>query len=271
MPLRFKDKVVLITGGGSGIGKVSAHLFAAEGAQVVIADWNEAEGQRAAKELNEQYAFVKGLSTEATKSQAQAIAIAIQTDVSDEHAVKELMDKTLQAFGQLDVLFNNAAVILPKPLEEIDEQSFDHVLAVNVKGVYLTIKHAIPLLRQSKGSIVNMASLNGLVGQRQNPIYAASKGAVIAMTKSLALDFAADGVRVNCVCPAGVMTPLLEEWTRQQSDPAEAVQALNAMHPLGRPATSEEVAQSVLYLASQQAAFITGVALPVEGGASLGY
>nr|WP_223285474.1 SDR family NAD(P)-dependent oxidoreductase [Paenibacillus sp. PL91] len=265
--MSFKDKVVLITGGGSGIGRVSAQLFAAEGAHVVIADWNEAEGQRAAGELNEQYAIVKGLSTKA----AQARAIAIQTDVSKENAVKELMDKTRQAFGQLDVLFNNAAVILPKPLEEIDEQSFDHVLAVNVKGAYLTIKHAIPLLRQSKGSIVNMASLNGLVGQRQNPIYAASKGAVIAMTKSLALDFAADGVRVNCVCPAGVLTPLLEAWTRQQPDPAAAMQALNAMHPLGRPATSEEVAQAVLFLASQQAAFITGVALPVEGGASLGY
>ncbi|WP_053377600.1 SDR family oxidoreductase [Paenibacillus sp. FJAT-27812] len=267
MPLRFKDKVVLITGGGSGIGEVSAKLFAGEGAHVVIADWNEAEGQRVARELNEHYANVKGL----TQTGAQAIAVAIQTDVSQQNAVEKLIAQTLQAFGQLDVLFNNAAVILPKPLEEIEEQAFDHVLAVNVKGVYLTIKHAVPHLRRTKGSIVNMASLNGLVGQRHNPVYAASKGAVIAMTKSLALDFAADGVRVNCVCPAGVMTPLLEEWTRQQPDPAETIQALNAMHPLGRPATSEEIAQTVLYLASQQAAFITGVALPVEGGASLGY
>jgi len=261
--LRFKDKVVLITGGGSGIGEESARLFAAEGAHVVIADWNGPEGQRVADEINKQQGVLKGLPT--------VRALAIQTDVSKENAVEALINGTVQAFGKLDVLYNNAAVILPKPLEEIDEQAFDHVLAVNVKGVYLMIKHAIPLLRKTKGTIVNMASLNGLIGQRQNPIYAASKGAVIALTKSVALDFAADGVRVNCVCPAGVMTPLLEEWTRQQPDQAAAMQALNAMHPLGRSATSEEIAQSVLYLASQQAAFITGVALPVEGGASLGY
>lgn len=259
--MRFSDKVVLITGGGSGIGEVSARLFAAEGARVVIADWNGAEGQRVADELCEQYKVVKGLPK----------AAAVQTDVSQEKAVTALIDNTLQTFGRLDVLFNNAAVILPKPLEEIDEQSFDHLLAVNVKGVYLMIKHAVPLLRLAKGAIVNMASLNGLVGQRQNPVYAASKGAVIAMTKALALDFAAAGVRVNCVCPAGVMTPLLEEWTRRQADPEAAVQSLGAMHPLGRPAAPEEVAQAVLYLASEQAAFITGVALPVEGGASLGY
>ncbi|WP_063847526.1 SDR family NAD(P)-dependent oxidoreductase [Bacillus sp. FJAT-28004] len=261
--MRFKDKVVLITGGGSGIGEESARLFAAEGAYVVVADWDGPEGQRVADEINEQQGVLKGFP--------KVRAIAIQTDVSCAIAVEALMAETLQAFGQLDVLYNNAAVILPKPIEEIDEQAFDHVLAVNVKGVYLMIKHAIPLLRQTKGTIVNMASLNGLIGQRQNPIYAASKGAIIALTKSLALDFAADGVRVNCVCPAGVMTPLLEEWTRQQPDQAATILALNAMHPLGRPATSEEVAQSVLYLASQQAAFITGVALPVEGGASLGY
>lgn len=259
--MRFKDKVVLITGGGSGIGEVSARLFAAEGARVVIADWNQAEGQRAADELIKNDAFMKGLPN----------AIAIQADVSREEAVAELIAKTITSFGQLDVLFNNAAVICPKPLEEIDERSFDQLFAVNVKGVYLMIKHAIPHLRQAKGAIVNMASLNGLVGQKQNPIYSASKGAVIAMTKSLALDFAVDGIRVNCVCPAGVMTPLLEQWTREQANPAEAVQSLQAMHPLGRPASPEEVAHAVLYLASEQAAFITGIALPVEGGASLGY
>jgi NAD(P)-dependent dehydrogenase (short-subunit alcohol dehydrogenase family) len=259
--LRFRDQVVLITGGGSGIGEVSAGLFAAEGARVVIADWNEGEGQRVAEELNEKYAKMKGFS----------VAIAFQADVSQEKAVASLIKQTQQAFGRLDVLFNNAAVILPKPLEEIDEQAFDRLFAVNVKGVYLMIKHAIPLLRETRGAIVNMASLNGLIGQRHNPVYSASKGAVIAMTKALALDYAAEGVRVNCVCPAGVKTPLLESWTLEQEDPAATVKALNAMHPLGRPATSEEVAQAVMYLASKQASFITGVALPVEGGASLGY
>ncbi len=261
MPLQFHEQVVLVTGGGSGIGEVSARLFAAEGARVVIADWNEGEGQRVAQDINDHYSIVKGLPT----------AAAFQTDVSQEKSVASLMEQTQRVFGRLDVLFNNAAVIHPKPLEEIEEQAFDRLFAVNVKGVYLMIKHAMPLLRQTRGAIVNMASLNGLVGQRHNPVYSASKGAVIAMTKALALDYAPEGIRVNCVCPAGVSTPLLESWTQQQEDPAATLQALNAMHPLGRPATSGEVAQAVLYLASKQASFITGIALPVEGGASLGY
>jgi NAD(P)-dependent dehydrogenase (short-subunit alcohol dehydrogenase family) len=169
------------------------------------------------------------------------------------------------------VLVNNAAVICPKPIEEIDGQAFDRLYEVNVKGVFLMTKHASLHLRSVKGVIVNMASLNGLVGQRNNPVYAASKGAVIALTKSMALDFAPSGVRVNCVCPAGVMTPLLAQWAQQQIDPAAAQRALSEMHPLGRPASAEEIGQAVLFLASEQASFMTGVALPVEGGASLGY
>ncbi|OPA74023.1 short-chain dehydrogenase [Paenibacillus selenitireducens] len=259
--MRFVDKVVIVTGGGSGIGEVSAERFAEEGAQVVIADWNEAEAERVATKLNEMY----------PRSDGGIRAIAIQTDVSRDGDVVNLIAKTLQAFGRLDVLFNNAAVILPKYLEEIEESAFDRLIQVNLKGVYLTVKYAIAHLRQTRGSIVNMASLNGITGQRKNPVYAASKGGVIAMSKSLALDYASDGVRVNCVCPAGVMTPLLEAWTQQQADPKATVQALNDMHALGRPASSEEIAQAVLFLASEQASFITGVALPVEGGASLGY
>ncbi|WP_438347702.1 SDR family NAD(P)-dependent oxidoreductase [Paenibacillus sp. FA6] len=259
--MRFVDKVVIVTGGGSGIGEVSAERFAEEGALVVIADWNEAEAQRVAIKLNANYPRTEGTIR----------AIAIQTDVSKDDDVANLMSTTMQAFGRIDVLFNNAAVILPKYLEEIEESDFDRVIDVNLKGVYLTVKHAIAHLRQTRGSIVNMASLNGLIGQRQNPVYAASKGGIIAMSKSLALDYASDGVRVNCVCPAGVKTPLLETWTEQQADPKATEQALNDMHALGRPASSEEVAQSVLFLASEHASFITGVALPVEGGASLGY
>ncbi|GLX68811.1 SDR family NAD(P)-dependent oxidoreductase [Paenibacillus glycanilyticus] len=258
--MRFNEKVVIVTGGGSGIGETSARLFAAEGASVVIADWNEEDGQRVAASLNAEF-----------PSKMMPRAVALKTDVSREEDSVALMEYTMQTFGRLDVLFNNAAVIHPKPIEEITEHNFDRLMAVNLKGVYLTIKHAIPLLRRTKGSIVNMASLGGIVGQRNNPIYAASKGGLIALTKSLALDFAPDGVRVNCVCPAGVSTPLLEAWTMEQPDPAAAAKSLADMHPLGRPATPEEVAQSVLYLASEHASFVTGVALPVEGGASLGY
>jgi NAD(P)-dependent dehydrogenase (short-subunit alcohol dehydrogenase family) len=259
--MRFKQKVVLITGGGSGIGEACARLFAAEGAYTVIADWNAEEAQRTANELNQMYEPLKGLP----------IACPMQADVSQEPAAASLIAATLQAYGRLDVLVNNAAVICPKPIEEIDGQAFDRLYEVNVKGVFLMTKHASLHLRSVKGVIVNMASLNGLVGQRNNPVYAASKGAVIALTKSMALDFAPSGVRVNCVCPAGVMTPLLAQWAQQQIDPAAAQRALSEMHPLGRPASAEEIGQAVLFLASEQASFMTGVALPVEGGASLGY
>lgn len=259
--MRFADKVVLITGGASGIGEVSARLFAGEGACVVIADRNEEEACRLAAELTVNDPIANGLPR----------AIAVRTDVSQAADVASLLEQVRLRFGRLDVLYNNASIIMPKRIEDIEEQDFDRLIAVNLKGVYLMIKQALTLLRASKGTIVNMASLNGLTGQRHNSIYAATKGGIIAMTKSLALDLAPDGIRVNAICPAGVSTPLLEAWTAQQADPAAALQSLNDMHALGRPATSAEVAQAVLFLASEQASFITGVALPVEGGASLGY
>lgn len=259
--MRFEGKVAIVTGGASGIGQASAAKFAAEGARVVIADWNEEAGLAAADRINR--AFGSGAEP--------ARAIAVRADVSRGEDARRVIERTLNVYGRLDVLFNNAAVIMPKPLEDIAEEEFDRVIAVNLKGVFLMTKHAAPELKRARGAIVNMASLNGLVGQKHNPAYAASKGAIIALTKSLALDFAADGVRVNCVCPAGVMTPLLEDWTKRQDDQAATMAALSDMHPLGRPASAEEIAQAVLYLASGDAAFVTGVALPVDGGASLGY
>jgi NAD(P)-dependent dehydrogenase (short-subunit alcohol dehydrogenase family) len=258
--MQLKEKVAIISGAGSGIGEATAKLFASLGAKVIIADWNEAEANRVANEIN----LVNVHS-------AQGIALAVKTDVSSEQQVKLLVQQALAAFGAIDILFNNAAVVLPKELEDITETEWTRTLDINLKSVYLMIKYCIPEIRKSRGCIVNMSSLSGLLGQKQNPVYSATKGAIIAMTKALALDYAKDGVRVNCICPAGVMTPLLEEWIEQQPDPAATIQALIDMHPLGRCATTDEIAQAVLYLASEQAYFITGVALPVDGGASLGY
>ncbi|MFC5652959.1 SDR family NAD(P)-dependent oxidoreductase [Paenibacillus solisilvae] len=256
--MQLEGKVAIITGAGSGIGEAAAKLFASHGAQVVIADWNADAANRVAGEIN-------GMEPMPGR------AVAVQIDVSSEQQVKLFVQDTLDKLNAIDILFNNASVVLPKELEEVTDAEWTRTVDINLKSVYLMIKYCIPALRKSRGSIVNMSSLNGLIGQRQNPVYSATKGAVIAMTKALALDYAKDGVRVNCICPAGVATPLLEEWTRQQPDPEATVQALIDMHPLGRCASTDEIAQAALYLGCQSSGFITGVALPVDGGASLGY
>jgi NAD(P)-dependent dehydrogenase (short-subunit alcohol dehydrogenase family) len=251
----LSGKTAIVTGGSSGIGESIVRLFAANGANVVIADWNEQEGVRLADELTSYGAHVA----------------AVKADVSKDMDVRALIQETVRRFGQLDVLVNNAAVILPKFLEDVEEEEWDRLFSINMKSVFLMVKYSLPYLKTSRGTVVNMASLNGLVGQKMNPVYAATKGGLIALTKALALDYALNGIRVNCICPAGVSTPLLQSWIQEQDDPHATIQVLNDMHPIGRPATSEEIAQAALFLASQQSGFITGVALPVDGGASLGY
>lgn len=260
--MEFAGRTVIVTGGASGIGQTCARRFAEEGAFVAIADRDAERAER----LSADIAAALGPSPE-----GRPRAVAIGADVSRGDDAARIVAQAIEATGRIDALFNNAAVILPKPLEDITEEEFDRVVSVNLKGAFWMTKHAIPHLRRARGTIVNMASLNGLVGQKLNPVYAATKGGLVAMTKSLALDYAGDGVRVNCVCPAGVMTPLLADWADRQPDPSRAREELNAMHPLGRPATTEEIAEAVLYLAGRRSGFLTGVALPVDGGASLGY
>jgi NAD(P)-dependent dehydrogenase (short-subunit alcohol dehydrogenase family) len=253
----LKGKVCVITGGGSGIGEVTAKRFADEGATVIVVDIDDREAKRVAEEI--------------TGKHGLEFVHAMIADVSVEDQVRVLVANLIDRVGRIDVLFNNAATILPKALEEVEEWEWTRLLDVNLKSVYLMTKHTIAWLRRTKGNIVNMSSLNGLVGQKQNAAYAATKGAIIAMTKSLALDYAGDGVRVNCICPAGVMTPLLEKWIMEQDNPEAMRTVLNDMHALGRPADADEIADAALFLACSNARFMTGVALPVDGGASLGY
>lgn len=255
--MEFAGKVCVVTGGGSGIGEVTAGKFAAAGARVVIADLNAREGRRAADEI--------------VAAHGPDAACAMAADVSREEDVREMVAAAAARYGRIDVVFNNAATLLPKELEEVTMPEWTRLVEVNLTSVYLTVKHTIAHLRRTKGAIVNMASLNGLVGQRRNAAYAATKGAIVAMTKALALDYAPDGVRVNCICPAGVMTPLLEKWVREQDDPDATRVMLNDMHAFGRPAEAGEIADAALFLASARSGFVTGVALPVDGGASLGY
>lgn len=253
--MRLNGKVVIITGGASGIGEASARLFATEGAKVVIADLNEEKNKQLTLEL-----AGKGYEI-----------LGVNCDVSNEIEVQGLIEKTIASFGKLDILFNNAGTILPKKLEEINVDEWDRLFSINVRSMYLTIKFAIPYLKKTRGSIINMASMTGVLGQRKNAAYSATKGAIIAMTKASAIDYAPYKVRVNAICPAGVDTPLLSKWLSQQKDPKKARIDSDRSHMLGYTASTLEIARVALFLASDDSSFITGEDVHVEGGATLGY
>lgn len=253
--MRLRGKVTVITGGASGIGEASSSLFASEGSKVIIADIQEEKGEHLAHLI-----ISRG-----------GVATVVRCDVSDEEQVRSLINQTVSEHGKIDILFNNAGTILPKPLEDVAEAEWDRIFRINVKSMYLTMREASPYLKKSKGCIINMASMNGLSGQRHNAAYSATKGAVIALTKASAIDYAPYGVRVNAICPAGVMTPLMEQWFAQQNNPELFRKEHDLSHMLGRTATPEEIARVALFLASEDASFITGTAFPVDGGATLGY
>ncbi|WP_284285460.1 SDR family NAD(P)-dependent oxidoreductase [Alicyclobacillus fastidiosus] len=192
-------------------------------------------------------------------------------DVSRKDSVLKMVDAVLSQYGRMDVLFNNAGIIMPNFIEDIDEADWHRVVSVNLTGVFLCIKYSLPELRKVRGKIINMGSMNGLVGQTKNPAYSATKGGVIAMTRSLAIDLAPSGVRVNAICPAGVVTPLLEKWFSLQPYPEEMRRNSDLSHMVGRTATADEIAKVALFLANDDSSFITGQAIQVEGGATLGY
>lgn len=245
----FKDKVALITGGTSGIGRATAIAFAQEGATVVVAGRREAAGQE----------------TVAQVQAAGGTGLFVRTDVSQEAEVEGLVAHTLQAFGRLDVAFNNAGIEqLPGALETQTEAAYDTLMAINVKGVWLALKHEIPaLLARGGGAIVNNASIAGVIGFPGVPIYVASKHAVVGLTKALALEYGQLGIRINSVCPAAIDTDMLRRFTVGNDGLREQIKA---QHPLGRIGQPEEVAAAVIWLCSAQASFITGHALLVDGG-----
>lgn len=252
---RFNGKVAIVTGGASGIGEVTAKQFAEEGAKVVIVDINEQKANKVMKEILDN----------------GGESCFIQSDITDEEKVKELVSAVRDTYGTIDILFNNAGTILPRRVEDIDVEEWRNLIDTNLTSMFLCIKYALPDLKTNQGKIINMGSMNGVVGQQNNPAYSASKGAIISMTRSLALDLAPFNVRVNAVSPAGVMTPLIEEWFNEQPDPEQMRHASDLSHMLGRTAEPEEIANVVLFLASAESSFITGQAIPVEGGATLGY
>ena len=248
--MRLQGRVALITGGTEGMGFATAELFLEEGAKVVITGRSEEKGRRALRKLSKHGAveFVRG-------------------DVSRSVDARRMVDRTVKWFGRLDILFNNAGVYLEKFAEDTTEEEWDRVLDINVKGTFLVTKFAIPhMKKQRRGSIINNSSDAGIIGNRACPAYCASKGAITVMTKAMALDYAKFNIRVNCVNPGIIDTPMLEREGRASRDAEAYLRSSDEVQPIGRVGRPEEVANAVLFLASDEASFITGTALSVDGG-----
>jgi NAD(P)-dependent dehydrogenase (short-subunit alcohol dehydrogenase family) len=206
-------------------------------------------------------------TVEETAQLAGGETLALQADVSDEASVGAMVEKTLARFGRIDILVNNAGIGTTKSILECEPEEWDRVFAVNVRGVYLSTRAVLPgMLAQGEGVIINIASALGLVGVPKRAAYCASKGAVITLTKQVATEYAGQGVRCNCICPGTVDSPWVGRLLDATDDPAGARQALEARHPLQRLATTDEIAAAALYLASADAAFMTGSALVMDGG-----
>jgi len=249
---RLKGKAALITGGASGIGFATAKLFLEEGAKVAIADISEKNGLAAVKKLKK-----KGREV-----------IFIKADVSKEADARAMVKRTVDSFGRLDIVFNNAGILITKKAHELSEAEWDRIMDINLKGVFLVSKHAIiQMLKQKGGVIVNNASANAIVADVDVPSYCASKGGVAMLTRALALDYAKKCIRVNAVCYGEIHTPLAEQEARDRGEDWDSFAALmGTQHPLGRMGEPEEAARAVLFLASDDSTFVTGALLSVDGG-----
>ncbi|MDE0060507.1 MAG: glucose 1-dehydrogenase [Defluviicoccus sp.] len=240
--MQLDDRVALVTGAASGFGEGIARRYAEEGASVVVADLNDQTGRRVADEIGGAY---------------------VHADVADRDDVRAMVGTAVERYGRLDVMVNNAGVThVNRPMLEVGEEEFDRIFQVNVKAIYLAAMETVPLMReQGGGCIINTASTAGLRPRPGLTWYNASKGAVITMTKSMAAELGPDNIRVNALCPVAGDTPLLPSFLG-----ANSREAFEATVPLGRLSTSEDVARAALWLASDEASFITGVALEVDGG-----
>jgi len=247
---RVVGKAAIVTGGGSGIGRAAAVTLAREDARVVVTDVDAASGRQ----------------TVAIICQAGGQALFVPADITNREDVQFLMATACDRFGRIDILHNNAGVAVRNPVADQDEEGWDRCLNVNLRGVFLCSKYAIPHLREHGGSIINTASVTGIVGVRNRAVYSATKGAIVILTRNMALDYARYQIRVNCVCPGFTRTALI---ARLLEDP-ERTRKLTEMHPLGRLGTPEDIANAVLFLASDEASWITGQALVVDGGFSAG-
>ncbi len=248
--MRLKDKVAIITGGGSGFGEVTGHLFAREGAAVMLADINSAAAR----------AVAESIQAEGGK------ASWAETNVSSSESAAALVETTLAHFGQVDILFNNAGVEGFGSVIDSDEATWERIFAVHVRGAFLCSKYTIPAMikRGKGGSVINVSSVAGLVGLQNMAAYSAAKGAIISLTRSMAADFAQHNIRVNCIAPGTAMTPLGKRLI--ENDTPEKLAQRLSRYPLRRFGEPEEIARSVLYLASDDSSYTTGTCLVMDGG-----
>jgi meso-butanediol dehydrogenase / (S,S)-butanediol dehydrogenase / diacetyl reductase len=252
--MRFADKVVLITGSGAGIGRAAALAYVREGAKVVV----------------NSHSRESGAQTLALVRDAGGAGLFIQGDVSIDEDACRLVDGTVDAFGAIDILVNNAGIVLPGRIDTIDEDDWERTFAVNVKGPYLVSRRALKYMREKGGGvIVNVASVAAQKGVFDRAAYSASKGALLSLTRAMAKDHLAENIRVNCVCPGTTLTPSLEARLQAFADPEKARAEFVARQPMGRFGTDQEIAAAILYASCDEAAFMTGEAISINGGMTI--
>lgn len=250
--MRLNNKVAIITGAGSGIGAATAVMFGKEGARVVVADIEQK----------------KGMDTVDLIRSENGEAIFIHVDVSRADSIEKMVKSTIETYGKLDILVNNVGIYLQANVVDTSEKDWDRILDVNLKGVFLCCKYSIPeMIKGGKGGvIVNVGSEAGIVGIKKQVAYNVSKGGIIALTKSIAVDFAADNVRANCVCPGTTETALMKDALSKAPDPKRAYRELEEVRPANRLGQPEEIAAGILYLASDESSYATGAILSIDGG-----
>jgi NAD(P)-dependent dehydrogenase (short-subunit alcohol dehydrogenase family) len=249
----LQDKIIFLTGGSTGIGRDCALAYAREGARVALVARDGAAAAATAADLGPDH---PGFSCDVSKDAEVAAALA----------------RVIAAYGRLDVIHNNAGIASPsKPLHETTDAEWDSLFNINLRSVLLTTRHGLAALQATKGNILNTSSLVGVIGQSIHAAYTATKGAMNTLTKSMALDYAPLGVRVNAVCPAGTWTPMLRKWAAEQPDPPSINRYLDEIHPLGYCPEGDVIADACVFLISEKARFVTGHIMHVSGGAEIGY
>jgi NAD(P)-dependent dehydrogenase (short-subunit alcohol dehydrogenase family) len=249
--VNLKDRVAIVTGAASGIGRASSIAFAREGARVTVADRDERGGTETVNII-----LAEGHE-----------AFFASVDVTQESEIRQMVDETVNRWGRIDILFNNAGVLLVKTIEQMSGEEWDRVMAVNVKSAFLAAKHVVPHMRRmGKGAILNTGSIGSFTGQVSTPVYSASKGAIALLTKSLALDLGRDGIRVNCLCPGITDTPMLREHLGHGEEGEARIRTRLSRVPLGKILSPEDVARAAVYLVSDESEGITGILHVVDGG-----